>query len=107
MDVIFREATESDYDGIKDLSKDIYGTTDTLLHSLFDLLESVSWFLFVGEIDKSRIIAFTAIQLTDGTDSLNERHSRVEKEYSGRGFYMGMRYSMLENVPRAPGIFIV
>ena len=104
MDVVFREATESDYDGIKDLSKDIYGTTDTLLHSLFDLLESVRWFLFVGEIDKSRIIAFTAIQVTDGMESLNERHSRVDKEYRGRGFYKDLiRYAVQHVRERVQG----
>ena len=95
MDVIFREATENDYDGIKDLSKDIYGTTDTLLFSLPDWLESVRWFVFVGETDKTKIIAFTAIQLIDGVQGLNIRSSRVNKEYRGRGLYKDLlRYAV-------------
>lgn len=95
MDVIFREATENDFDGIKDLSRDIYGTTDTLLFSLPDWLESVRWFLFVGETDKTKIIAFTAIQLIDGVQGLNIRSSRVNKEYRGRGLYKDLlRYAV-------------
>ena len=95
MDVVFREATENDYNGIKDLSKDIYGTTDTLLFSLPDWLESVRWFVFVGEIDKTNIVAFTAIQLTDGVQGLNIRKSRVKKEYRGCGLYKDLlRYAV-------------
>ena len=95
MDVIFREATEHNYDGIKDLSKDIYGPADTLLFSLLDWLESVRWFLFVGDIGKTKIIAFTAIQLTDDVKGLNIRSSRVNEEYRGRGLYKDLlRYAV-------------
>ena len=82
MDVVFREATEHDYNGIKDLSQGVYGTTDTLLCSLPDWVESAPWFLFVGEI-----IAFTAIQVTDGMQGLKIRCSQANKDYRGRGLY--------------------
>ena len=91
----FRTATATDYDGIKNISKDIYGSTDTLLHSVLEWLESDRWFLFVGEIDRRKVIAFTAVQLTDGVQGLNIRCSRVGEEYRGRGLYKGiLRYAI-------------
>ena len=95
MDVNFRVATATDYDGIKGLSKDIYETTDSLLYSLPDWLESARWFLFVGEIDGTKIIAFTAVQLVDDVQGLSIRNSRVDKEYRGRGLYKDLiRYAV-------------
>ena len=95
IEVNYRAATVTDYDGIKILSKDTYGGTDTLLHSVLDWLESDRWFLFVGEIDKTKIVAFTAVQLTDGVQGLNIRCSRVDEEYRCHGIYKGLlRYAM-------------
>ena len=51
--------------------------------------------MFVGEIGKTNIIAFTAIQLTDGVQGLNIRKSRVKKEYRGCGLYKDLlRYAV-------------
>ena len=90
MDVNYREATDGDYEAIEELSKKIYGNTDTLVHSFIDFLNSDEWFLFVGEVNQRKVIAFSAVHVTDGTESLNIRSSRVDKEYRGRGVYKGL-----------------
>ena len=99
MDVKFREATIRDYDGVKKISKGIYGNTDTLVYSFVDWAKSDEWFLFVGEVNHNRIVAFIAAQVTDGAKSLNLRCARVDKAYRGCGLYKALlsyvaRYTM-------------
>ena len=65
MDVKFRKATAQDYGHIKELSKGIYGNSDTLLYSFLDWLKSDEWYLFVGEVCEDKPIAFIAVQVTD------------------------------------------
>ena len=109
MDVKFREATDQDYDHIKELSKGIYENSDTLLYSLLDWLKSEEWYLFVGEVSEYRPIAFTAIHVTDGMMGLNIRCSRVDKEYRGRGLFKAIvRYAVQyvrERVPNARYVY--
>ena len=85
--VNFREATDDDHKGVIDLSKGIYGKTDTLAYSFLDWLKNDRWFQFVGEDDQQKIVAFVAVHVTDGTAGLNLRCSRVHSRYRGRGIY--------------------
>ena len=90
-----RKATYQDHGGIKELSKGVYGRTDTLMHNFPACLNSDEWFLFVGEIHEAKVIAFMAVELTDGGESLNIRSSRVDKDYRGRGIYKTLcRYAL-------------
>ena len=94
MDVNYRVATCQDHEAIKELSKDIYGGTDLLAHNFIGWLKKDEWFLFVGEVNQPKVIAFTAVHVTDGTESINIRSSRVDKEYRGGGVNKGMfRYA--------------
>ena len=90
MVVIFRIATFNDQEGIKTLSKGIYNGSDTLNYDFTQWLKSDMWFLFVGEVNSGKIIAFTAINITDGGDSLVVRSSRVDAEYRGQGVYKAL-----------------
>ena len=95
MDITFREATDKDFGQVKELSKDIYHNTDTLVSDFVGWLKSSKWFQFVGETQKGRVIAFIAVELTDGRESLNIRSSRVDKNYRGRGIYKALfRYAI-------------
>ena len=86
----FRVATLQDEGGIKTLSKGVYEDTDTLCYDLTKRLKSDMWVLFVGEVNSGKIVAFTAINITDGGDSLVVRSSRVDAEYRGQGVYKAL-----------------
>ena len=87
MDVKFREASKDDYCQIKRLSKGINKDADTLLCCFPTWLKSGKWFLFVGKVYESKIIAFTAVQVTDDMEGLNIRNARVDTEYRGHGIF--------------------
>ena len=105
MDVKFRETSDQDIERIKELSKGIYSGTDTLVFDCIDWLKSDEWFLFVGEIHEGKIVAFIAVELTDGRESLNIRSSRVDEDYRGRGIYKALfRYAVLYVRQRCPKV---
>ena len=85
MSIKFREATSQHYDGIRHLSRGIYGSTDTLVYSFIDRLKNDKWFQFVGETNQGNIIAFGAINITGASESMILRFGRIHKDYKGRG----------------------
>ena len=90
MSMKFREATSQDHDGIRHLSRGIYGSTDTLVYGFINKLKNDKWFQFVGEINQENIIAFVAVNITDGAESLILRYARVHIDYRGRGVYKAL-----------------
>ena len=90
MNVNFRVATLQDQEAIKTISKDVYQDTDTLSYDFTQWLKSDMWFLFVGEVNSGRVVAFTAINITGGGESLVVRSSRVDAEYRGQGVYKAL-----------------
>ena len=96
MNVNFRETSNLDLERIRELSKGIYSGADTLVSDFIDWLKSDNWFLFVREIHEGKIVAFIAVELTDGRESLNIRSSRVDEDYRGRGIYKALfRYAVV------------
>ena len=95
MDVKFREANNEDRDQVKEVSKGIYNNSDTLLCCFPTWLKSYKWFLFVGEVCEGKIIAFTAVQVTDGMEGLTIRNARVHEKYRGNGIFRAIvRYAV-------------
>ena len=51
--------------------------------------------MFVGEIDQTKIIAFTAVRLSDGLQGVNICCSRAYEEYRGDRLYKALlRYTV-------------
>ena len=90
MDVKFREATSTDYDGIMSMSQGIYQGKDTLSDDFKVWLASADWFQYVGEHGSGKIVAFVASNVVDGAESVTIRSSRVDPHYRGRGIYKSL-----------------
>ena len=90
MEVNFRPATFQDQEGIEMLSKDVYQDTDTLNYDFTHWLKNDMWFLFVGEVNPGKIVAFFALNVSDGGESLVGRSVRVDAKYREQGIFKAM-----------------
>lgn len=82
-----REANISDHDLVRDISKGIYLDTDFTPNIFPEWLADERWLLYVAETDLGRVVAFLALSITDGGESVVVRSSRVAEEYRGQGIY--------------------
>ena len=85
-----RVAVLSDQDAVTELSNGVYLDTDFTAKIFPQWVKDERWLPFIAETTSGRIVGFTALNVTDGGESVVVRSSRVAEEYRGNGIYKQM-----------------
>eukprot|EP00795_Rhopilema_esculentum_P009017 gene9017-16659_t len=90
-----REARISDQDAVNALSMGIYQGTDFTAKIFPEWIRDELWLPYVAETNLGQVVAFLALNITDGGRSVIVRSSRVAEEYRGHGVYKQLVNSAL------------
>ena len=103
-----RVAVLSDQDGVAELSNGVYLDTDFTAKMFSQWVKDERWLPFIAENTSGRIVGFTALNVTDGGESVVVRSSRVAEEYRGNGIYKQIvNFSLRFAAEKLPGLKFV
>eukprot|EP00112_Aurelia_sp_Birch-Aquarium-sp1_P017571 Seg4085.3 transcript_id=Seg4085.3/GoldUCD/mRNA.D3Y31 product="Histidine N-acetyltransferase" protein_id=Seg4085.3/GoldUCD/D3Y31 len=86
----YRIAVLSDQEAVTELSNGVYLDTDFTAKIFPQWVNDDRWLPFIAETTSGRIVGFTALNITDGGESVIVRSSRIAEEYRGNGIYKQM-----------------